>query len=994
MERGLWSGAAQVRGATVLTSLPAVTVNLAENGHPGYVTVTSRVGLAVGAVVSLTSTAPLTQANLKVQKLVGTQVYLWNPATQTPFNASAFLLADSAQLVQVAQDIFGGLTRDFFVDPDEEETPLATAELAAILTAILPGGAGAASNVTVLNFPAQQHVIVDNQVTFQLGATQNTGSITAHPQNVALPLLGSAGAAITVTGTWVGTLVFEASFDAGATWKTIDSINPDAASEKAASTTTVNGTFQPLRLQGATHVRVRTSAFSSGTAVVYISGTNATSDAGDPSLVEPGSSIPSYGSMVGGSNAGTFQPLKVAADGGIILDQTGFTDGSHKVQVTNFPATQPISAVALPLPTGAATSAAQTNGSQQTQVVQGGNALVVDASGRITVNINGTVPISGNVGILGTVPVSGTFWQATQPISAVALPLPTGAATSAAQTNGSQQTQVVGNSLVDPNNSTTVPLGAGATFLGIATDLTGYASVTYSMASDVVSAADGVIVQFSPDGINWDDRTFNHLGADRIGVNKASDFAVRAHDRFFRIKYTNGAAPQTYFRFQTILQKQPVLGDTVGIAHVPTDGLDATLVKSILTGKQPMSEGNAYADVAVDNRGALLTSEAGTHSTFGGVLAVAEIATSIFKAAYGINSRTCVQTVASSGSIDWSLSRARLQTGAAVDGSAKLATHEAVRYVPGQGNIARFAPVFAPGAASSRQAIGFLSDTDGFGFGYNGTSFGILIRNNSVDTWIPQASWNGNDKFDGTGPNGEVLDPTKGSPMQIQMQWLGFGAVRWFIEDVVTGDFVLVHTLKFANTSSTPSIQQPSLPVRFELVNVGNTSNLTAYVASMGGYAEGVRDIPGEDVRFSFSNAVTGVPTTGSRIFAVRNKATNIFGGTNINAINVHIDHAGIRASSTGDMFVQLILNPTLTGASFTDISTSTSTMQSDVASAYTVGTGTVMMTIPVTSNTSVTEALRDYDIRLSPGDVLAVVAFSEIGTVNTRVSLSWHEEN
>lgn len=41
-----------------------------------------------------------------------------------------------------------------------------------------------------------------------------------------------------------------------------------------------------------------------------------------------------------------------------------------------------------------------------------------------------------SVGITGSVGVTGTFWQATQPISAAALPLPTGAATSAAQTTG------------------------------------------------------------------------------------------------------------------------------------------------------------------------------------------------------------------------------------------------------------------------------------------------------------------------------------------------------------------------------------------------------------------------------------------------------------------------------------------------------------------------------------------------------------------------------
>lgn len=44
------------------------------------------------------------------------------------------------------------------------------------------------------------------------------------------------------------------------------------------------------------------------------------------------------------------------------------------------------------------------------------------------------VDIGATVGISGSVAVTGTFWQATQPVSATALPLPSGAATSALQT--------------------------------------------------------------------------------------------------------------------------------------------------------------------------------------------------------------------------------------------------------------------------------------------------------------------------------------------------------------------------------------------------------------------------------------------------------------------------------------------------------------------------------------------------------------------------------
>ena len=65
-----------------------------------------------------------------------------------------------------------------------------------------------------------------------------------------------------------------------------------------------------------------------------------------------------------------------------------------------------------------------------------GNASMASLDGKVTAC--DTSSISGSVGVTGTVtvdgsgvtqPVSGTFFQATQPVSATALPLPTGAAT-------------------------------------------------------------------------------------------------------------------------------------------------------------------------------------------------------------------------------------------------------------------------------------------------------------------------------------------------------------------------------------------------------------------------------------------------------------------------------------------------------------------------------------------------------------------------------------
>lgn len=162
----------------------------------------------------------------------------------------------------------------------------------------------------------------------------------------------------------------------------------------------------------------------------------------------------------------------VPVSGTIVITPSGTQDVNIvstiplPVTGTFFQATQPISAASLPLPTGASTEATLlgiktatdqltftatrllVDGSGVTQPVSGPltdaqlRATPVPVVGSITTspNVNvhdGTgVSISStgsslNVDVTNTVPVTGTFFQATQPISAVSLPLPTGAATEA-----------------------------------------------------------------------------------------------------------------------------------------------------------------------------------------------------------------------------------------------------------------------------------------------------------------------------------------------------------------------------------------------------------------------------------------------------------------------------------------------------------------------------------------------------------------------------------
>jgi hypothetical protein len=93
------------------------------------------------------------------------------------------------------------------------------------------------------------------------------------------------------------------------------------------------------------------------------------------------------------------------------------------VSGTFFQATQPISAASLPLPSGAATETTLAAVESDTTAIA---ASVASIDGKTATLVSGRVPVDGS-GV--TQPVSGTFFQATQPVSAAALPLPSGAST-------------------------------------------------------------------------------------------------------------------------------------------------------------------------------------------------------------------------------------------------------------------------------------------------------------------------------------------------------------------------------------------------------------------------------------------------------------------------------------------------------------------------------------------------------------------------------------
>lgn len=144
--------------------------------------------------------------------------------------------------------------------------------------------------------------------------------------------------------------------------------------------------------------------------------------------------------------------------------------------------------------------------------------------------------------------------------------------------------RVMEPSMISAKNSSNIPLKANGVFTGKACDILHYGVIIITLKSNVKSAIDGLSVQFSPDGTNWDSSDDFTIPA---GSGKT--FSFQPVSRYMRIVYTNGSSDQVYFRMITILKPDYVKPSSHRIQDSIIDEDDAELVKSVLTGEDDLT---------------------------------------------------------------------------------------------------------------------------------------------------------------------------------------------------------------------------------------------------------------------------------------------------------------------------------------------------------------------------------------------------------------------
>ena len=355
---------------------------------------------------------------------------------------------------------------------------------------------------------------------------------------------------------------------------------------------------------------------------------------------------------------------------------------------------------------------------------------------------------------------------------------------------------------------------------------------------------------------------------------------------------------------------------------------------------------------------------------------------------YNINTRQFnTSTDGVSGSVTHANNHAVLQTGAAAGGWAKLQTRRFIKYRQGQGALGRFTFVPTAGVAGSEQYVIVGDDTNGLGFGYNGTSFGILILRAGTPTWIPQSEWNV-DKMDGRGPSTMYLRPTFGNVYQVKFQHLGYGAQFFYVEDDRQGNFQLVHIRDYAGKNTLTSFTNPSVPITALARNTTNDTNITLRVPSVAAFVEG------KIVYLGPKNAVghtkTGIDATFTNLVTIKNAAT--FQGVT-NRVPVIIDTLSFATSGTKPARFQAILNTTLGGTpSYTAVDASNSVMSYDIAGTTVTG-GSTPIDLTIGKDGNIVLPGDQIGITLFPGDTLTIAAAATAGTADATATVGWTED-
>lgn len=164
--------------------------------------------------------------------------------------------------------------------------------------------------------------------------------------------------------------------------------------------------------------------------------------------------------------------------------------------------------------------------------------------------------------------------------------------------------------------------------------------------------------------------------------------------------------------------------------------------------------------------------------------------------------------------------------------SSKAVSVYNVSYRAGNEIYSQFTASFTNSSPTGYMRIGLYDASNGFFIGNNGSGFGVTKRASGSDTFTVQTSFNtdtlsggGSSKFTRNGVP-EAINWSYANLFRIRFAWLGSANI-YFEVFSPDGQWVIFHNIRQPNTSATPSIANPNLPMTVEVARTSGSTNLT-----------------------------------------------------------------------------------------------------------------------------------------------------------------------
>lgn len=269
-------------------------------------------------------------------------------------------------------------------------------------------------------------------------------------------------------------------------------------------------------------------------------------------------------------------------------------------------------------------------------------------------------------------------------------------------------------------------------------------------------------------------------------------------------------------------------------------------------------------------------------------------------------------------------------------------TTKVFSYQPGKSLLVMSTFNLGTAKTNLRQRIGYFGEANGLYFERDGTNLYMVERSSVsgsvVNDRIIQSNWN-QDKLDGTGPSGIILDSSKSQILYMDIEWLGLGTVRMGF--VIDGSFVPVHNFNHANLITTTYITTASLPLRYEMTNTGATSSsstlkqVCSTVISEGGYQlRGLQQAISTPVTSPVTLTTAG---TTYPIISLRLKSSRLDGIVILTALSI------LGITNNANYKWEVIASGTTTGGTWVSAGTNSSVEYNITGSSFSIGTGRIL---------------------------------------------------